>query len=709
MGIISANLSFNRAGHELLDFSSLQNKYSDALLWAQDMTKNAAVGQYIYIAADETIDGVLYPKGPYVVDGIGENAAFTFLLGGNGSVTADTYAKVLDKATDDNVGQIIYLTADDTVADEATGEETVYYAGPYIVKGEGKVSKLTTTNAEDVSVTDQVEALDTRMDGLETNLNSKLDVSAHTAYTAATDATLAEKLDVSAHTAYTAATATALAGKVENTDYNQFVADTNAELLKKADDAATKSAIALKLDTATYNQGVVDLNNSIATKADDAEVKQLIGEKVAQADYNAYTATTNAAIAKKVEVETYEAFVSANTEALAEKLDVSAHTAYTAATDAAIASKVAQADYDAYVEANDIAVKAVKDTADEAKAWVDAFKDAENLGDAVVDTLKEIQNYINSDLEAADKMTKDIASKVAQADYDAYTAATDAALAKKVEVETYEAFVSANTEALAEKLDVSAHTAYTAATDAALAAKVESETYEAFVSANTEALAAKVESETYNAYTAATDAALAKKVESETYEAKIAEIEKSITDNKSAADEAIKDLQDNKADVNDVVLKEGYVAYSEEEKTKLAGIAENAQVNAIETITLFGNELEINDKTVAVDFQADDIKLGTAITTVENGESKDVFGADKTLSQTLQGIYDSLKSGLSGGVTSVTGADDSIVVSGDVNNREVKVQVSAAADNRLSIRTVDGEKGLYVEPLYYGGDDEEVE
>ena len=86
-----------------------------------------------------------------------------------------------------------------------------------------------------------------------------------------------------------------------------------------------------------------------------------------------------------------------------------------------------------------------------------------------------------------------------------------------------------------------------------------------------------------------------------------------------------------------------------------------------------------------------------------------VFGSDKTISETLKGIYSSLQAGLSGGVTSVTAADDSVIVSGDVNNKEVKVRISAAADNRLSVRTVDGEKGLYVEPLYYMGDDSEVE
>ena len=733
MAIISANLSFNRGAHELLDFSSLQNKYSEALLWAQDMTKNAAVGQYIYIAADETIDGVLYPKGPYVVDGIGENAAFTFLLGGNGSVSADTYAKVLDKATDDNIGQIIYLTADDTVKDEATGEETVYYAGPYIVKGEGKVSKLTTTNAEDVSVTDQVEALDTRMDGLEDALAGKVAQTDFDSFVSGNTEALASKVAQSDYNSKMVEVDAALAGKVAQSDYNTFVANTNATLETKADDVATKAAIAAKLDTATYNQGVVELNNAIATKANDAEVKQLIGEKVAQSDYNAKVAELEGAIAEKVAQTDFDSFVSGNTEALAGKVAQTDFDSFVSGNTEALASKVAQSDYDAkveelegaiaekvaqtdfdsfvsgntealdtkvdktvydaYVEANDSALAGVKTTADEAKAWVDAFKDAENVGDKVIDTLKEIQDYIDSDLEAADKMTKDIASKVAQSDYNAKVEELEGAIAEKVAQTSFDTFVSGNTEALA--------------------GKVAQSDYDAKVEELEGAIAEKVEVSAHTAYTAATDAAIAAKVAQADYDAKIAEIEKTIEDNELVVSEALTDLNDSKANINDVVLREGYVAYSDEEKTKLANIAEGAEVNVIEKVTLFGNELDVTDKTVAVDFQADDIKLGVDIYGIdkETGElTKDpVFNSGKTISETLQGIYQSLQSGLNGGITSVTGADDSIVVSGDVNNKEVKVQISAAADNRLSIRTVDGEKGLYVEPLYYSGDDSDVE
>ena len=77
MAIISANLQFNRGGHGLLDYSSLQKNYSTALVWAQDANSNAAVGQFIYLEEAETIEGVEYAKGPYVVDAIGEGAVLT--------------------------------------------------------------------------------------------------------------------------------------------------------------------------------------------------------------------------------------------------------------------------------------------------------------------------------------------------------------------------------------------------------------------------------------------------------------------------------------------------------------------------------------------------------------------------------------------------------------------------------------------------------
>lgn len=77
MAIISANLQFNRGGHELLDYSSFQTNYSTALAWAKDPNSNAAVGQFIYLESEEEIEEQVYAKGPYVVEAIGSGAVIT--------------------------------------------------------------------------------------------------------------------------------------------------------------------------------------------------------------------------------------------------------------------------------------------------------------------------------------------------------------------------------------------------------------------------------------------------------------------------------------------------------------------------------------------------------------------------------------------------------------------------------------------------------
>ena len=83
--IINANVQYNRGEHKLLDYSSLQPDYATALDWAKDDNSNAAVGQFIYIEKGQTINGQSYPKGPYVVNTIGENAEISKLSTNEGS------------------------------------------------------------------------------------------------------------------------------------------------------------------------------------------------------------------------------------------------------------------------------------------------------------------------------------------------------------------------------------------------------------------------------------------------------------------------------------------------------------------------------------------------------------------------------------------------------------------------------------------------
>lgn len=87
---------------------------------------------------------------------------------GKGSLVTDQNPKEL--ATTDNVGQIIYLTKDVKVT-EGSGEVT-YSAGPYIVSGDGTVSKIGTTSASGDIAAD-VAALQGKVSTLESTVGKK--------------------------------------------------------------------------------------------------------------------------------------------------------------------------------------------------------------------------------------------------------------------------------------------------------------------------------------------------------------------------------------------------------------------------------------------------------------------------------------------------------------------------------------------------------
>ena len=87
---------------------------------------------------------------------------------GKGSLVTDQNPKEL--ATADNVGQIIYLTEDVKVT-EGSGEVT-YSSGPYIVSGDGTVSKIGTTSASGDIAAD-VAALQGKVSTLESAVGKK--------------------------------------------------------------------------------------------------------------------------------------------------------------------------------------------------------------------------------------------------------------------------------------------------------------------------------------------------------------------------------------------------------------------------------------------------------------------------------------------------------------------------------------------------------
>ena len=155
------------------------------------------------------------------------------------------------------------------------------------------------------------------------------------------------------------------------------------------------------------------------------------------------------------------------------------------------------------------------------------------------------------------------------------------------------------------------------------------------------------------------------------------------------------------------VKTENFNEFSQELETKLENIAEGAQVNVIESVTVNGVVATIDEsKNASVKIEADDIELGTAI---KNGE-EDEYGAETKLSVVLQGIQDSIRGAIASGVKSVSAGDAAIVVdSANANNPTVSLKVEESDATTIAnghIGIIKGDNGIYA-AMYYGGDDTE--
>lgn len=140
----------NRQNPIPLDGTSIYNSYAEAEAYARENAK-AYPGQIISVVTESEVK-------VYKIN----NGKLEEL--GKGSLVTDQNPKEL--ATTDNVGQIIYLTTQ--VID---GEDT-YSPGPYIVSGDGTVSKIGTTSASGDIAAD-VAALQGRVGTLESTVGKK--------------------------------------------------------------------------------------------------------------------------------------------------------------------------------------------------------------------------------------------------------------------------------------------------------------------------------------------------------------------------------------------------------------------------------------------------------------------------------------------------------------------------------------------------------
>jgi hypothetical protein len=170
-----------------------------------------------------------------------------------------------------------------------------------------------------------------------------------------------------------------------------------------------------------------------------------------------------------------------------------------------------------------------------------------------------------------------------------------------------------------------------------------------------------------------------------------------------AAEQNAKDYADGK-----FVTKEGFNEFEAEYEEKLNGIAEGAEVNVIESIEVNGVEATISEgKAASVKINANQIELGEAITGKDDAP---IYEADTKISTVLQGINDSIRAAVAGGVNSVVAGDNAINVNNaDPNNPKVSLNTEASTEETIAnghIELIKGENGLYG-VMYYEGDDAE--
>jgi hypothetical protein len=154
------------------------------------------------------------------------------------------------------------------------------------------------------------------------------------------------------------------------------------------------------------------------------------------------------------------------------------------------------------------------------------------------------------------------------------------------------------------------------------------------------------------------------------------------------------------------VKVEGFNEFTQDFENKLSGIAEGAEVNVITGVTVNGKTATVDAvKNAKVDVSAIDIALGAAIT---GASGATIYSATTKVSTVLQGIQDSIRAAVAGGVNSVTSSDTIVDVNNaDPNNPKISLKLEEMTSGTTAeghINLVRGDNGLYG-VMYYDGDD----
>ena len=245
-GDVNFGFVINQTGAQPLDSRSVVQNYAELL-------KSETFGKAIYNGM--TVATIDEQKVYMLIDDTKATSADGWKeVGAGGAVAVDTYADAVVLATNDNIGQVIFVK---------TSDET-YERAPYIVTGEGNLQKLAASNSDgtglDADVAKLKETVGDANSGLVQSVGLKVNTSDFETYQVQVSDLLAGKVDMSTFETHVS-------------NFEEFTTSVSTTLDSHADTltsiSTTLTSISDKLDThvSEYTTFVETTNNTLGSHA----------------------------------------------------------------------------------------------------------------------------------------------------------------------------------------------------------------------------------------------------------------------------------------------------------------------------------------------------------------------------------------------------------------------------------------------------------
>lgn len=667
-GMISFASAIKPTGAQPLDDRTVVQSMTDLL--AEETFGLAKYNGMLVAVIDEEQVYMLIDK-----DNATSEESWVAVGSGNGSIAVETYAEAVELATSDNIGQVIYVktkSSYDADGEEGEGEAVEYEAAPYIVIGEGSLMKLAASTASG-SIEGDVAELRTKVGNLETTVGGE------------ESGLVKEVADLKA--------------EVEGIVIPEVpVQDVQVDGVSVLGENGVANIVFPDLtvyetveNADKVRERIEDVEEGLKTKVEQVEGQRLMTDA---------EGVKLGGIAEGAQVNVIEKIKVNDSEIAISNADKSVNITIPSAPVQGVAEgeKIISLDGDKLKSTLTIAYVSATDSED-GKAQLRL----QGIGNEVISSINA-DDFVKDGMvesvvldgpasgETGKKYLvitwntdsgKDITRLDVSELFNPYTASNGISLTDgnfSLKLATGEQYLSVGTDGLA-----TTQALWNKVTELDNAVLESGKTYAETVAASAETNA--------NSYADSLNDAMNTRVETlEKFDHSVYALKNDVYA-KTEAD-------------NTFVKKEGFNEFTTDMESKLEGIAEGAQVNVIESVSVNGVDVTITDKKAEITFEADDIKLGTAITAGEdeNGEPKVVYGTGSTITDVLQGIQDSVTVAVSGGLTGVVAGDGMAVSAVSANKQTVSAKISTDEGNLLKVSETD--KGLFV-AMYYDGDDAE--